>query len=173
MFSDHETARRRGRWLGLKSEAALPSERLDSTPWTRATALPRSRGTKESVWLQTLPHKATFPVQSSFFLDDDAMSTCEKLYFSFEISISYVMSEGVNHLRVTRHDCNANLRSVSHFLYTKHLQRWPVDISVLLCARKTIFTSTFRSTRNIYPLGLESTVSYQGMCGNCTCRAQV
>ena len=43
------------------------------------------------------------------------------------------MSEGVNHLRVTRHDCNANLRSVSHFLYTKHLQRWPVDISVLLC----------------------------------------
>ena len=68
------------------------------------------------------------------------------------------MSEGVNHLRVTRHDCNANLRSVSHFLYTKHLQRWPVDIYVLLCARKTIFTSTFRSTRNIYPLGLESTL---------------
>ena len=54
MFSNHETARRRGRWLGLKSEAALPSERLDSTPWTRATALPRSHGTKE--WLRLQRH---------------------------------------------------------------------------------------------------------------------
>ena len=62
---------------------------------------------------------------------------------SFENSISNIMSEGVNHLRVTRHDCNANLRSVSHFLYTKHLQRWPVDISVLLCLLDTIITSMY------------------------------
>ena len=60
VFSDHETARRRGRWLGLKSESALPSERLDSTPWARATALPRSHGTKESKsdkWKDTLSQR--------------------------------------------------------------------------------------------------------------------
>ena len=91
MFSDHETARRRGRWLGLKSEDALPSERLDSTPWTRATALPRSHGTKE--WLRLQRHYYPYLLKKiaryhpSFpYLDDYGMPTCEKLFWSFDIS---------------------------------------------------------------------------------------
>ena len=83
---------------------------------------------------------------------------------SFENSIWNIMSEGVNHLRVTRHDCNANLRSVSHFLYTKHLQRWPVDISVLLCLLDNHYLKISPEKK---------CVSLPAMCGNCTCKAQV